>query len=170
MHKYVLYLLVAVSIYFIAFKQADRMNNVTISKQKEQIVTLNEQLQKTVKDYQSQLAQQNNVTTVKTVYLPSGQRIVTHVVDKSIILEQKRDVSEEVKEVVQNKSELRESDLKVSKSSPNYLLGINQDYKHITDTNVNLIAGMRLFASPIFVTVETPLHLNQVSIGFILTF
>jgi len=160
--KYNVLLFIVILSFVLGFVTANRKSRIeteTLTKSHhEEIDTLTQKL--TEANTQIASMQQNNITSVKTVYLPSGERIVTKVVDKST--EEKRvtqsvqksdvinsSVSSSTSEVYQRKV--------VDNSLPYFKIGLT-GLQPLGDNNLAITGGVRIFSLPLFATLQVPIN------------
>ena len=152
--------------YFVSYfnlksKQVEKEKalEIEIMKHQEDVSNFNEKLSS---------LQKNNITEEKTVYLNNGNKIVSKIIDNSIIDKKINTQSLVLKEYSDyGKSTFLEKETtKQSISSPSFLLGVSSFY-HPTITG-----GVRVFKFPVYITISSKISdisLNSIDFGVFLT-
>lgn len=132
-----------------------------------------------LKDYQNtiQNLQMNNIVSSKTVYLPSGEKIVTRVVDKTMRqskIENRATQVVEDRDVDSERIITKVGDFEkrsTGSSIHHYKLGL-VDMQPLKIDSVNsltegqVLVGVRLFDLPIWLDVSSPIKNFDIRIGF----
>lgn len=156
--------------YYLANRKSETVKQSIIKTENEKIVELNDKYEKSISSYKEQLSnlQKNNITTSKTVYLTSGEKIVTKTVDRTITSTEinKRATEEIITGEINSKTyEVNtSSSMQFEKSSSlaNYKIGITglqyTDFKDFSGLKIS--SGLRILSTPLFVTLQVPTTSN----------
>lgn len=131
----------------------------------EQLQVLQSKYSDMVKSYENKLisSKEANVMSTRTVYMPSGERIVTKVVDRSIVKEQEKNrTTEEVGNYEKSNSRFSLGENLVEKKSSSSPVSLShykvsimgfQDLNIKNMTDVQIYGAIRLFNLPIWIDV-----------------
>ncbi len=176
----ILIIITVSSILAVGFMQRQSVHKIDNLKEENRIqfVQIENKYNKIIQSYK-EYQQKNNIVKTITVYKPSGEKTVTRLVNRSVILKKETKKAAEMgfyrlDSSMEGSVKEEEKEIMKSSSSLHYIVGVTVLQplsKNLAD--YSLTGGMRIFSTPFFLTTSIPMitdFYKKTAIGISISF